>query len=265
MRFYEQKVVIFSRNGAHVQWLIEPEDTEISLLEIDLERSENHTGPFKTLVTLDPETDFAFTDKTVPFRPQTQEIAYRLVARDKGTGDPVHTGLSFGLAGALPLDAIEIIRQHKLLLEGVNKHRPLAGTNCTLYKKRNFGSRCRECTDSRTRRIVISNCPHCQGTGKTLGYYDPIDDVWMKIEPHPKEIQLANVGKIEPSDTQIFFTNFPVAYPGDIIVEPDEKHWRVKGINRTERHRTLVHQVLGVTQLKPDDIVHETLLHSSHR
>jgi hypothetical protein len=264
MRFFNKKLVIFSRNGAHVQWLIEPEDTDISTIEVEILRSEAPTGPFKSITTLDPLLDFAYTDKTVPWRPQNQDVSYKLRAVEKSTGDTVHESAAFGLEGPLTLDALEIIRQHKILLEGLNGHRSLRGIECTLYKKRNFGPRCHLCVDALTNRVTVSNCQSCSGTGFVIGYYEPVN-IHVNIEPYPTEIRLANVGKIEPSDTQIFMTNFPVMYPGDLVVEPDEKHWRVKGTHYTERNRNLVHQVLGVTQLKPDDIAHETLLHSSHR
>jgi len=263
MRFYDQRIVIFSRVGAQIQWEVEAEATVLSNVEVEIQRSEAELGPFKTLRTVDILDTFSFIDKLVPFRAQNQIIHYRLVARDKSTGDLVQQGNTFSLLGQLPLDALEIIRQHRVLLEGLNGHPPLRGIECTIYKKRNFGPPCRSCTDALTGHVVVSNCKECHGTGKVLGYYNPIN-AFLNIQPYPVNLQLTNFGKIEPSDSQMFLTNFPVLYSGDVIVEPSEKHWRVVRIDVTERQRTLVHQLASVTQLKPDDIVHETLLHSSH-
>jgi hypothetical protein len=264
VRFFDQRIVLFSRSGVNVQWRIEPEDDDIALLELEVQRSESPAGPWKTLTTVSPLTSSVFKDKTVPFRPQNQDISYRLVAKTAATGVVFHEGVPFSLQGALPLDAIEIIRQHRILLEGLNGHESVRGLECTTYQRRHFGPRCRRCTDALSARVVISNCKECSGTGTVGGYFDPAN-VFMNINPYPKQVQLANVGKLEPSDTQVFMTNFPIMYPGDIIVEPSEKHWRVVRSEPTERKRTVVHQTLTVTQLKPDDITHETLLHSSHR
>jgi hypothetical protein len=264
VRFFDQRIVLFSRSGVNVQWRIEPEDDDISVLEIEVQRSESPAGPWKTITTVGPLTTATFKDKTVPFRPQNQDISYRLVAKTAATGVVFYEGVPFSLQGELPLDAIEIIRQHKITLEGLNGHESVRGVQCTLYQRRHYGPKCRRCTDGLTGRIVMSNCKECSGTGVVGGFFDPIE-VSMNVNPYPTQLQLANVGKIEPNETQIFMTNFPIMYSGDIIVEPSEKHWRVVRSETTERKRTVVHQVLIVTQLKPDDITHETLLHSSHR
>ncbi len=261
MRFYELKALLFPGDGVHVQWLVEPEDTDLDLVEIELQRSESPVGPFDVLHVFDPEATFSFTDKTAPWRPKNFELYYQLVGRLKADATPIAVSRAFGFQGDLPLDAVEIIRQHNILLLGVNGHTPETGISTTVYKKRTFGARCRECTDAATEQVVISNCRACGGTGfRGTGYYNPLR-VAMNFQPSPKLIQISNLGKIEDNETVAFMVNFPIMYPGDMVVEPDEKHWRVVNIDPTERRRVVVHQLLRLRQLDHNDVEYEVLRH----
>lgn len=266
MRFYDTEVLALPREGYRVQWQVEPEDTDLSTIEIEVQRSESPEGPFELLQSgLDPLAVFSFVDMVTPWRPKNWEIYFRLVGKLKTTGAEVDTSRVFGLQGQLPLDALEIIRQHNILLKGLNNQTPLTGIVNTLYKRRNFGGRCRECVDVKTGHIVISQCPACGGTGRSeSGYYDPID-IDININPHPKFLKLTTLGKLEDNETAAFMTNFPIIYTGDVIVEPSEKHWRVVQIDVTERHRIVVHQRLRLAQVDLNDVIYETLRHSSHR
>lgn len=266
MRFFNTEALTFPRDGTAVQWMVEPENTDLSTVEVVVERSESPMGPFVEVQVVDPLTVFSFRDKTAPWRPKNWELYYRLRGVDRSSGDDVHVGEVFGFQGNLPLDALEIIRQHKILLEGVNGHEPYNGRPCSIFKRRNFGPRCRDCVDASTGQVVISQCPSCGGTGyQGTGYYDPIDNVLMNISPNRRSVQSTTLARQEDNETAGFMLNFPVLYDGDIIVEPNERHWRVMGSEVTERVRQIVHQTLRLRQLDHNDVEYETLLHSSHR
>ena len=261
MRFHDTRALLLPRDGIHVQWLLEPEDTDVESVEVELARSESPSGPWTNLQVFDPVVTFSFTDKTVPWRPKNFEIYYRMRAVLKTDGSLVSESLPFGFQGQLPLDAVEIIRQHNILLKGVNGHESQTGIETPVYKKRTFGARCLECTDGPPGRVVISQCGECGGTGyRNSGYYDPIR-VAMNFQPAPKSVQISNLGKIEDNDTVAFTTNFPIMYNGDMIVEPNEAHWRVVNADVTERKRIVVHQLLRLRQLDHNDVEYEVLRH----
>lgn len=261
MRFFDTRALLLPREGVHVQWGVEPEHDDLQLIEVEIQRSESPSGPFAQLQVLDPLAAFSFLDKTAPWRPKNFELYYRLVGKLRSTGDDVSSCPAFGFQGQLPLDAVEIIRQHNILLRGVNGHQPLTGIKTTVYKKRTFGPRCPICTDEATGRVTISQCRSCAGTGfKGGGYYTPIP-VYMNFQPHPKLLQITNLGKIEDNETVAFMTNFPIMYPGDLVVEPSEKHWRVVNIEVTERRRMIVHQLIRLRQLDHNDVEYEVLRH----
>ncbi len=261
MRFYDPKSLLLPREGIHVQWCVEPEGTDLDTIEVELYRSESPSGPWEKLQVFDPFATFSFTDRTAPWKPKGFDIYYRLVGALKTTGEAVTNCHPFGFQGRLPLDAIEIIRQHNILLKGVNNHEPLTGISTTVYKKRTFGPRCTHCVDAKTGRRAIAQCDACGGTGfSDRGYYNPIR-VAMNLQPHPTSIQITNLGKVEDNETVAFMTNFPIMYPGDMVVEPDEKHWRVVNVDVTERKRVVVHQSLRLRQLDHNDVEYEMLRH----
>lgn len=264
MRFFSTQALLLPRDGIRVQWGLEPEATDVGGVEIDVERSESPAGPFTLLQTLDPMTAFSFHDRAAPWRPKNFELYYRLRARERATGDVVHVGEPFGFQGRLPLDALEIIRQHHLLLYGVNGHTPQTGIAVTVYKKRNFGPRCPACTDAVTKRVVVGQCRACAGTGfADGGYYTPMA-LNITFQPHPRLIQISNLGKAEDNETVAFTTNFPILAPADMIVEPSERHWRVVQVDVTERRRVIVHQLLRLRQLDHNDVEYELLRHLDH-
>jgi hypothetical protein len=261
MRFYDTRALLLPREGVHLQWCVEPEDTDLTTIEVELQRSESPSGPWVKLQVFNPFDTFAFTDRTVPWKPKSFEIYYQLVGVLKTSGDPVTNCRPFGFQAKLPLDAIEIIRQHNILLKGVNGHEPLTGIETTVYKRRTFGPRCTTCVDAMTGRRAVAQCDVCSGTGfSDRGYYNPIP-VAMNLQPHPSAVQITNLGKVEDNETVAFMTNFPIMYPGDMVVEPDEKHWRVVHVDVTERKRVVVHQSLRLRQLDHNDIEYEVLRH----
>jgi hypothetical protein len=261
MRFYDTRVLLLPRDGVNVQWQVEGEDDDLTLIEVELQRSESPHGPFTPVQTLDPLTAFSFTDRTAPWRSKNFELYYQLVGRLRSTGEAVSECPAFGFQGRHGLDALEIIRQHHILLYGVNGHEPLTGIRTTVYKKRTFGPRCRECTDESTGQVVVSQCRSCGGTGFAGGgYYTPII-ANMNFQPTPRQLQITNLGKAEDNETTVFTTNFPIFYAGDMVVEPNERHWRVVQIEVTERKRVIVHQLLRLRQLDHNDIEYEMLRH----
>lgn len=261
MRFFDTRALLLPRQGVHLQWGVEPEATDLDTVEVEVQRSESPSGPWTRLQVVDPEDVFAFTDRTVPWHPKNFEVYYRLRGVLRTSGEPVTDCLPFGFQGSLPLDAVEIIRQHHILLRGVNGHEPLTGIKATVYKRRTFGARCRVCTDEATGRVVISQCRACGGTGfRGSGYYDPMP-VYMNFQPSPKMLQISNLGKLEDNETVAFTTNFPIMYPGDLVVEPNEAHWRVVHGDVTERKRVVVHQLLRLRQLDHNDVEYEVLRH----
>lgn len=265
MIFIDPAVTQFTHDGHYIQWRWDPQATDPDTVELEIMRSESPDGPFDTVATIDPRDVFSYFDKTSPTSLLNAEIFYRLRAVERGTDREIKVSQAFGTQGKPPLDALEIIRQQRILLEGVNGHQPRVGIpgGVTCYRKRNFGRRCPECVDAVTGRVAVSNCRLCIGTGKLDGYYNPVN-VGMNIQPYAVVAKLEGLQRNTDVDTAATMNNYPTMFPGDIIVEPSEKHWRVTRLDTKERHRIVVRQILSLSQIKPDDIINEILRHVSH-
>ena len=83
----------------------------------------------------------------------------------------------------------------------------------------------------------------------------------MNFQPSSKAIQITDLGKLEDNETVAFMVNFPIMYPGDLVVEPNEAHWRMVHSDVTERKRVVVHQLLRLRQLDHNDIEYQVLRH----
>ena len=88
--------------------------------------------------------------------------------------------------GGLPhedwVKAREIIRKEYLRL------RKAAGSYGKLFRRRDWGGLCPECTDFDTGERVIDNCGACFDTGYIGGYYDPVE-YWIDTSVHSQRLQ----------------------------------------------------------------------------
>jgi len=263
--FNKTSVILFNRDGHYIQWSWDPQGVDPLTVELEILRSESPSGPFDILDVVDPVSTFSYFDYYSPRRPFGLTVYYKLRAVAKMSGAPLGESSPFSGKEAMSLDALWIIEQQRIVLEGVNGHRPIKGIpgGVTVYKLRNFGVRCKVCVDPVTGRINISNCQTCHGTGKLDGYYSPVN-VGMNISQYDTSLVLTNTNKAEDSETAAYMNNYPLIYPGDLLVEPSEVHWRVSRVQVRERYRATVRQVLFINQINPDEIENHTLRHVSN-
>ena len=76
----------------------------------------------------------------------------------------------------------------------------------------------------------------------------------MQIDPNPNAEQTTNVGAIQQNNTTARLGFFPPLKPRDVIVEPENKRWRVVQINQTEQLRAAVHQEIQLHELPRTDM-----------
>jgi hypothetical protein len=134
-----------------------------------------------------------------------------------------------------------------------------AGRKCFVYPVRTFGQRCPNCYDgpdrgkgftSQRRR---SRCVTCYDTSFVRGYHSPIE-IFMQIDPSDQAVQTLPVGETQQTDTSARLPNFPQLKPRDIIVEAENRRWRVVKVKPTERLRSIIHQELVMHEITPGDI-----------
>jgi hypothetical protein len=62
------------------------------------------------------------------------------------------------------------------------------------------------------------------------------------------------VGQQEQSNTTMRLVWYPPLKPDDLIIEPENRRWKVVQVNQTEQGRAGVHQEVQIHEIPPKDI-----------
>lgn len=124
-----------------------------------------------------------------------------------------------------------------------------AGANMAVLKLRHFGTRCLECTHSKTKAIIVANCSSCYGTSWVDGYWPAFPTVGRFIEA-PVSSNLESAGRTHVQHAQLSVINFPRLEKNDLIVElRSNQRWRVVDGNARNFKRQRVTQEFTVSEL----------------
>jgi hypothetical protein len=242
----------FSLDFLEVTWEIEDTNLDPHDFQFQLYRSESPMGPWDQIAG--PFEDrYRFVDNQVNLLHRWRQIYYKVRSTEKADTTNYVESEAFTFHAEPDLIAEEIQRLERLVWE------EFAGRRCFIFPARTFGQRCGNCWDgpekgkgftSQRRR---SNCLTCYDTGYARGYLDPIE-IFMQIDPSPKSIQTLPIAERQQVDTTARLPNFPLLKPRDIIVETENRRWRVVKVSTTERLRSVVHQELQMHELVAGDI-----------
>lgn len=250
--FKNLRVRSFSLDFLEFTWEIEDTDLDPRDYYCYILRSESPEGPFDILAG--PFEDrYLFVDNRVNLLSKWRALYYRIRSIRKADLTDVVETPSVALTAEPDLIAAEIQMRERLVWS------EYAGRKCFIFPVRTFGQRCPNCFDgpdkgkgfsSQRRR---SKCLTCYDTGFARGYFSPIE-IFMQIDPQDQSIQLLPTGETQQTDTGARLPNFPLVKPRDIIVEAENKRWRVVKVKPTERLRSVVHQELLIHEVMPGDI-----------
>lgn len=228
-----------------VKWEID--DTTSNVLEYAfyILRSESPEGPWETIAG--PLTDqYEVYDATAPLRSGARNLYYSVRTRHIQSQKTFNT-FPVTTSPRPPLDALEIIRRNDLLF------REFTGRPCILYPVRTFGQRCTDCFDVTTSRRTTSSCNTCWNTGFMRGYHTPVV-VYVQIDPIGNPLQHIPPAMTDSKTTGARMGVYPLLKPRDILVESENKRWRVAAVNHTERLRAPVRQELTLTTIPNSDV-----------
>lgn len=192
---------------------------------------------------------YSFRDVKVTLLHKWRQYHYKLRVVDKRTGDTEEFGPASSGAAPPDLVTLEILRQEDVLF------REFVGRRCWLFPIRTFGPRC-SCFDVTTGRITRSNHALCYGTGFLGGYMSPIE-VFVQIDPNPKNTQPTALQEVHQSDTMGRMISFPPVNPRDILVESENTRWRVINVTPTQRLRAVVRQELRLHEIPKGDVEYD--------
>lgn len=208
-------------------------------------RSESPEGPYD-VVSPAFRDRYIFVDRRIPVGDKYVTLWYKVRCTQRVSGATT----DFGPAAQQPEP--DLIAQSIRRLE-LTYFTQLVGRACWLFKKRVFGPRCRTCFDFTLQKRTVDRCLDCFGTGMLRGYHDPIE-IWVQIDPTTKS-QQNNAQQIAQFVTSSARTSFyPNIQPGDLLVEAENKRWRIQSVQLSERLRAPIKQELSMRQIEERDI-----------
>ncbi len=227
-----------------LSWKLEESSEDVLDYTFQVQRSESPNGPWDVLSS--PFQDqFFFIDKTIHTGDRWRKYYYQLFVTRVPTGETC----TFGPVSQSPdadIIALELRRQMQLLFK------EFAGRRCWVLPVRSFGQRC-SCYNRKLKVRTRSGCRLCWDTGFVRGYLYPIES-WIQVDPSPKAKQFTNVGEQEQSNSTMRLVWYPPLKPDDLIIEPENRRWRVVSVTQTEQGRAAVHQEVQIHEVPPKDI-----------
>lgn len=217
----------------------------ITAYDFYVERSESPEGPWDPLAG--PFQDqYLYRDFSPNLLHKWRKLFYRLRVVHKPTSEEE----VFGPTALLPepdLIALEIQRQEDVLFREFN------GRRCWVFPVRTFGAKC-GCVNKISGRRTRTGCLTCFDTGYMGGFLRPIE-CFVQIDPEAHSSSNTNVhGERQEQNTSARLISFPPIKPKDILVEAENKRWRIVTVAKTERLRSIVHQEPTLHQIPRGDI-----------
>jgi hypothetical protein len=232
-------------------WKILDTDEDLERYSFFILRStDGFGGPFEEIAGPFDNT-FQFRDPNVQRLHKWRKYYYQIKVVHKDSGDETITDAQW-LKAAPDRIAMELQRRFFLKL------REFTGRKCLLFQRKTFGQRCPHCfvkgpRGNTTGRQTMQNCKTCYDTTYVGGYNNPIV-VYVQFDPAPTMPQLTDTREQAPVLTSGRTGAFPPVSPRDMIVEAENRRWRVEGVPSTEKLRAKIHQELKVLELERPDI-----------
>jgi len=234
----------FDLDHMDVFWEIEDFVGNIRQYDFYLYRAESSFGPWELLAG--PFKDqYYFRDISTVMMHKWRSLYYRFEVVDTVSEERA----LFGPTSQLPepdLIALEITRQEDVLF------REHVGRKVWLFPVRTFGARC-VCFDRVSGRRTKSNCINCYDTGYLGGFLSPVEQ-FAQIDPAANSPSNTPYGERQVNITTARLISFPPIKPKDILVEAENKRWRVHIAGNTQKLRSVVHQELTMHEIPRGDI-----------
>jgi hypothetical protein len=215
-----------------------------------VEKSNSEFGPFLDL-TGEFRNKYRLRDNTVRGQhSHYRKHYYRIrVTHSQTSATATYPEEGYGVALAAPPDlyAMEMACHERLALK------ELKGREVIIFPKKHFGQRC-SCFDQVTGRRVRSNCRTCYDTGWVGGFDTPIR-TYAQIQTPSEVTAVTPHGKIVVQNAKAKLSNYPELEEGWIIVEQENKRWRVgAAIEKYKLSRAVIRQEASLYLVEKGDI-----------
>jgi hypothetical protein len=235
----------FSLRFVQLSWEIEPSPEDIFSFKFEVYRSESEEGDYNLISHRLLQDEYEYQDNQVHLLAKNKDLFYKI----KVINTLDNTYEYFGPVQYAPeqdLIAIEISKRNQLVID------QFTGRQVLIYRIRTFGTRC-SCYDKMLGKIIKSNCEQCFGTSWVKGYFKPIVTK-MNITVPSRELIETLSGDQDPISAEGFLSNYPLLKPRDVIIENENKRYRVHRIVLNQKLRAITSQRVLLTQLTSSDI-----------
>lgn len=208
-------------------------------------RSEAAMGPYDQVGGPFRDT-YSFRDARVSLLHKWRTLYYKIRIIHRPSGETFETQPTNSSDPEPDLIAAEVNRLEDVLF------REFVGRRCWLFPVRTFGPRC-TCYDRVLGRKTRANHATCFGTGWLGGFLHPVE-TFIQFDPSNKQSSLNSLQEQQPGNTTARMISFPPVSPRDIIVESENRRWRVVTVASTQRLRSVLHQELTLHEIPRGDV-----------
>jgi len=213
-------------------------DTKVEVL-----RSPSFTGPFETILPSSSDvSDFVDTFVESRLRP-----FYALKVHRTGA-DPLLLPAQGGRTVAPEADG----DVRAIIRDGIRALRH-AGRKVLYYPIKATGPNC-ICYDELSGRQEVHNCRSCYGSGFFGGFFNPI---LVHAAIGAPQTQFSERFRVSGQVNSAVLPNLPIIRQGDVIIEKENRRWKVLGNDPGEYMRNVVRQTVYLAPLGVDDIIYE--------
>lgn len=227
-----------------VLWEVKSTAEDILDYTFQVLRSEAAAGPW-TPLSPEMQDRYYFADNRIKTGNEYRQHHYIIRVKHRPSAEVKDFG-PVSLGGEPDLIALELRKHINLLM------REFVGRRCWILPVRTFGQRCPHCWNADLKQRVRSGCITCFDTGFVRGYMSPIES-FIQFDPNPKNNQQANTGELQQSNTTARMGFFPPLKPKDVIIEPENRRWRVVTVSATQRLRADIHQEVQLHEIPKTD------------
>lgn len=224
-----------------LSWKIDDTTEDVLDYELQVLRSEAPGGPWDAISEKFSDKYLFYDRFTRPFH-NWRSLFYIVRVTNKLTGATKDFGPSQQQAEP-DLIANELRRHMQLLL------REFTGRRCWLLPRRTFGQRCPTCWNKTLQKQTRSGCKTCFDTGFARGFLHPVE-VFAQIDTGAPAADVRNA----PGGNSARMVDIGGVKPRDILIEAENKRWRVTSVNQTEQSRSPIHLEVQLQEIPESDV-----------
>lgn len=237
-----------------VSWEFEETWESLDPYTLNIYRSNNPTwgSDFTLLVSgIDPTDTISYEDTSVSgyLHNMWNDFYYTVVPVTPFVSGAIYTPQR--LETSMNLVAKEIIRRKNLALLPRYGGQPFS-----FLKRKKSGSRCTNCWDTVIQRRTKENCEVCYDTSWVGGYF-PATTFYGSIGGAPRRTLINLFGEWEQQDTYLKLSSKPLMSPQDIVVDSQNRRWRVVDVQPIEKNQYIVTQQIRLSRISTSDIVYK--------